>query len=77
MTSLTIIELLYIMLIIFGSIIWTLLILILIKVLKILGPVMELVNFYDKMKKVLQAYANIPDMIKEKASEILNKKKDS
>ena len=72
--ELTILELLYIVLIIFWSVIWTLLILVLIKVLKILGPIMELLELYNKMKTIFKAYANIPDMIKKKVSETLNKK---
>ena len=72
--ELTILQLLYIVLIMFTSIIWTLLVLVLIRVLKILGPVMEVVEMYNKVKTILKAYANIPDMIKQKVSETLNKK---
>jgi len=72
--TLTIIEILYIVLIMFSSIIWTLLILVLIRVLKILWPVMEVVELYNKVKQIIQAYASIPDMIKQKVSDTLNKK---
>lgn len=74
MVTLTILEILYLVLIIFWSIIWTLLILVLIRVLKILWPVVEMLALYHKIKGIFQAYANIPDMIKQKVSETLNKK---
>lgn len=72
--TLTILEILYIVLIMFSSIIWTLLIMVLIRVLKILWPVMEVVELYNKVKSIFKAYANIPDIIKQKFSETLNKK---
>ena len=75
--ALTTLELLYIVLIMFSSIIWTLLILILIRVIKILWPVMEVVDIYNKIKKTLKAYSSIPDIIKEKVKETLQNKKDS
>ena len=71
--TLTILEILYIVLIMFSSIIWTLLVLVLIRVLKILWPVMEMLELYNKIKSVFQAYANIPDMIKEKVKEVMKK----
>lgn len=74
MVTLTILEILYLVLIIFWSIIWTLLILILTRVLKILWPIVEMLALYNKIKSIFQAYANIPDMIKEKFSDVLNKK---
>ena len=74
MVTLTIIEILYLVLIVFSSIIWTLLIVVLIRVLKILWPVMEVVEMYNKVKSIIQAYANIPEIIKSKVSETLNKK---
>ncbi len=74
MVTLTIIEILYLVLIVFSSIIWTLLIVVLIRVLKILWPIMEVVEMYNKVKSIIQAYANIPEMIKSKVSETLNKK---
>ena len=72
--TLTILEILYIVLIIFSSIIWTLLVLVLVRVLKILWPVMEVVELYDKIKTIIKAYASIPDMIKQKVADTLNKK---
>lgn len=72
--TLTILEILYIVLIMFWSIIWTLTILVLVRVLKILWPVMEVVELYNKVKQIIQAYAWIPDMIKQKVADTLNKK---
>ena len=74
MVTLTILEILYLVLIMFWSIIWTLLILVLIRILKILWPIVEMLELYNKIKSMFQAYANIPDMIKQKVSETLNKK---
>jgi hypothetical protein len=35
---------------------------------------MEVVEFYNKIKQIFSAYANIPDIIKNKVSDTLNKK---
>jgi len=74
MTTLSIIEILYLVLIVFSSIIWTLLILVLIRVYKILWPMVEILEIYNKIKSIFQAYANIPEIVKSKVSETLNKK---
>ena len=74
--TLTILEILYIVLIMFSSIIWTLLIIVLLRVIKILWPIMEIVELINKIKQIFKAYANIPDIIKQKVSDTL-KKKDS
>ena len=74
MTTLSIIEILYLVLIVFSSIIWTLLILVLIRVYKILWPMIEILEIYNKIKSIFQAYANIPEIVKSKVSETLNKK---
>ena len=74
MTTLSIIEILYLVLIVFSSIIWTLLILVLIRVYKILWPMVEMLEIYNKIKSIFQAYANIPEIVKNKVSETLNKK---
>ncbi len=74
MTTLSIIEILYLVLIVFSSIIWTLLILVLIRVYKILWPMVEMLEIYNKMKTIFKAYANIPEMVKNKVSETLSKK---
>jgi hypothetical protein len=73
--TITILELLYIVLIIFVSIIWTLLTIILLRVLKILWPVMEIVTVYNKVKKVLDIYASVPwiviDWVKDIVTSVL------
>lgn len=74
MTTLSIIEILYLVLIVFSSIIWTLLILVLIRFYKILWPMVEILEIYNKIKSIFQAYANIPEIVKSKVSETLNKK---
>ncbi len=67
--SLTILEMLYVVLIVFSSIIWTLLIIVLIRVLKILWPLTEIADFYNKIKKILSWYSQIPEIIKESVKE--------
>lgn len=71
--TLTIIEILYIILIMFSSIIWTLLILVLMRILKILWPITEIVNFYNKIKQIFSAYSAIPDKIKDAIKEKIKK----
>jgi len=75
--TLTILEILYIVLIVFSSIIWTLLIIILIRVIKILWPVMEILELYNKIKNIFSAYASIPDKVKDYAKDFLSKKDDN
>ncbi|PZM86711.1 hypothetical protein DLH72_00270 [Candidatus Gracilibacteria bacterium] len=64
--ELTILEALYIVLIVFTSVIGTLLVIILIRVLKILGPIVEIADFYNKVKSIFAVYSQIPTKIKEK-----------
>ncbi len=63
--ELSILNFLYLVLIFFSTIIWTLLIIILIRVLKILGPISEMVEIYNKIKKILSFYWQIPENIKQ------------
>lgn len=74
MTTLTVLEVLYIFLIAFVAVIWTLLSIVLYKVIKILGPITEMVETYDKVKNIIDLYASIPniivDWIKDTASQI-------
>jgi len=74
--ELTILEILYLVLIVFSSIIWTLLIVVIIRVIKILWPVMEMVEFYNKIKQIFSAYASIPEQIKDSVMDIFKEKKD-
>ena len=73
--TLEIIDILYITLIIFSTIIWTLITLVLMRVMKVLWVAMEIVWFYNKIKEIISAYKQIPDMVKEKAKEFLTKEK--
>lgn len=76
MEALTTLDLLYITLTMFTVIVWTLLTIVLIRVIKILWPVMEIVWFYNKIKEIFSAYSQIPDMVKDKVKEVLwNKEK--
>lgn len=71
MITLTTLDILYIVLSIFTTIIGTLLAIVLFRVIKILWPVMELVGYYNQLKEYLAMYAKIPGMIKEKVFEII------
>jgi len=73
MISLTILQLLYLVLIFFITVVGTLLIMILLRVLKILGPITEMAEFYYKIKTVLGYYREIPDIIKEKVKSVISK----
>jgi hypothetical protein len=37
--------------------------------------VMEIVDFYNKLKEIVAAYKQIPDMLKDKAKEFMTKEK--
>lgn len=71
MITLTTLDILYIVLSIFTAIVWTLLAIVLFRVIKILWPVMEMVGYYNQVKEYLAMYAKIPGMIKEKIFEII------
>lgn len=75
MTWLTTLDILYIVLSLFTSIIWVLLTIVLIRLIKILWVVVEITNYYNIFKNYLSMYAKIPEMIKEKVFEIIWKKK--
>ena len=76
MMTLTTLDILYIVLSIFTTVIWTLLIIILFKVIKILNPVLEIVWYYNQIKKYLASYKAIPQIIKDKAFEYINSLKE-
>ena len=73
---LEIIDILYIVLIIFTSIIGTLLTIILMRVMKVLNMATEIVDFYNKIKQVFVTYKQIPQIIKNKVSDLLKNEKD-
>ena len=71
MITLTTLDILYIVLSLFTVIVWTLLTIILFKVIKILNPVLEIVDYYNQFKSYLASYKVIPAVIKEKVFEII------
>lgn len=73
--TLEVLDILYITLIVFTTIIGTLLTLVLMRVMKALWMVMEIVDFYEKIKEIIAAYKQIPDMLKDKAKEFMTKEK--
>ena len=72
MDSLTTLDILYIVLSIFTSIIGTLLIIVLYRIIKILGTVMEMLSYYNKFKAYLAWYSQIPMMVKDKVFDFLS-----
>lgn len=71
--ELSILDFLYLVLIFFGAIIWTLLIVVLIKVIKILWPLEEMVEVYNKIKRIFSFYAQIPENIKQSVMDFFKK----
>lgn len=61
--ELTILEILYIVLIFFTTIVWTLLRVVLYKLIRILNTLEEIFAVYDNIKSILVLYKNIPNMI--------------
>ena len=71
MLTLTTLDILYIVLSLFTAIIWTLLTIVLFRVIKILWPVMEMLDYYNQFKSYLSSYKAIPWIVKEKIFEII------
>jgi hypothetical protein len=63
--TITILEALYIVLIVFTSVIGTLLVIALVKVVRILSVVDEITSYYTKIKQILKSYESIPNSVKE------------
>lgn len=61
--TLTILEMLYIVLMLFTAIIWTLLSIVLYKLIKILNVASEMVEVYNKIRDIFLLYSQIPDLI--------------
>lgn len=72
---LTSLDVLYIVLSLFISILGTLGAIVLIRLIKVLGMATEIVDYYNQVKRVLAAYAEVPQRIKEKISETLSREK--
>lgn len=61
--DLSILEILYIFLIFFTVIIWTLLSIVLYKLIKVLNVFIEVVDLYNKFRQIFLLYSQIPDLI--------------
>lgn len=61
--DLNIIEVLYITLILFTSVIGTLLSIVLYKLIKVLNVLMEIVEVYNRVRQIVMLYSQIPDII--------------
>lgn len=61
--EISILEVLYIVLILFTTIIWTLLSIVLYKLIKVLNVLMEIVEIYNKFRQIFLLYSQIPDLI--------------
>ncbi len=71
--DISILDGLYVALLFFGTIVLILLCVVLVKIIKILWPVMEVVSIYNRFKQYLGIYSQIPDSIRERALNILKK----
>lgn len=67
--TLTILEVLYIFLIAFTAVIWTLLTIALMRLIRILWVVQEITWIYEKIKEVFSAYSKIPEIVKDTIKE--------
>ena len=70
----TIIEILQIILYFSGITALLALTFVLIRVFKVLWPVLEIIAIYKKVKNLLWMYSQIPDVVKDKAKEFIKRK---
>jgi len=63
--DLTSLDILYIVLSIFISILWTLLTIIFFKIIKILNTITEMIFIYNKIKDIISIYSHFPKAILE------------
>ena len=61
--EITLLETLYIVVIFFTTLVWTLLSIVLFKLLKVLNTLTEIVELYNNVKSILWLYSQIPEMI--------------
>lgn len=73
MVTLNSLDILYITLSIFVATIWTLLAIVLFRIIKILWPIMEMVWYYNNIKDYLAMYTKIPWIIKDRIFEFIEK----
>ncbi|ATU05562.1 hypothetical protein BKN14_03895 [Candidatus Gracilibacteria bacterium HOT-871] len=74
--TLTVLDALFIVLIVFTSVIGTLIILILMRIFKILGPFTDLVDYYEKIKKMTIAYFVAINALRKNKNESKEKKSE-
>lgn len=74
--TLTVLDALFIVLIVFTSVIWTLIILILMRIFKILWPFTDLVDYYEKIKKMTIAYFVAINALRKNKNESKEKKSE-
>ena len=72
MANLTSLDILYFVLSFFITIIWTLLAIVLFKLIKILDPIVEMAWYYKQFKLYLSSYRAIPWIVKERIFEIIS-----
>ena len=73
--ELTTLDILYIALTCFVSVIGVLLAIVLFKLSKILSVVSEITGYYNTVKHALATYAKAPEKLKQKIKEVVNSKK--
>lgn len=61
--DMSLLEILYLVLIIFTSVVWILLSILLYKLLKIVNVLTEMVEVYTNIKNVIMVYSNLPQLI--------------
>ncbi|MDD3646366.1 MAG: hypothetical protein PHH06_03065 [Candidatus Gracilibacteria bacterium] len=75
MQILTTLDLLFVVLTVFITIIGVLLVIALLRLIKILGVVQEITDYYYTVKKYVAMYSQIPELVKDKVLEIIGRKK--
>jgi len=77
MQTLTTLDILYVTLSIFTAIVWTLLAVLLYRVIKITWPVVEILSYYKQFKWYVSSYSQIPQAVKDKVFEMVSNLKKS
>ena len=70
---LQIIDIFYLVLIMFTTILGTLLTIILLRLMKVLHMATEVVDFYNKIKQIISSYKQIPSFFTNKIKETMKK----
>ena len=72
MTVMTSLDILYVTLTIFTAIVGTLLSIVLFKLIKVMGPILDILNQYGKIKSYISSYAQVPQIVKNKVFEFVS-----